>query len=102
MNGESPAADDDTGSFRASASSWATRAGPSRRSGRVKERRRGLLPLREERGDPQQVVREDGGAHEEFKPLGAAPGTALHAATAKEDRDAPLDAGTERLGFLER
>ena len=48
-----------------------------------------------------EVVRKHGGSHQEFKMLATLGETALHAATAEENGDASLDAGTKTLGALE-
>src|SRR5687767_5617652 len=48
-----------------------------------------------------EVVRKHGGSHQEFKMFATLGETALHAATAEENGDASLDAGTKTLGALE-
>jgi len=48
-----------------------------------------------------EVIGDHGGSHQKLEVLSTLCKTALHAAVAGENGDAPLDAGTELLGFLE-
>src|SRR5260221_8845300 len=51
--------------------------------------------------DLHQVVGEHGGCDPQLKTLATLSETALHAATAEQHRDAPLDAGAKALAVLE-
>ena len=48
-----------------------------------------------------EIVGNHGGSHQQFESLTTLGQTALHAATAEENGDAPLDAGPKALGTLE-
>src|SRR6516164_4385493 len=52
-------------------------------------------------GDVHQVVGEHGSADQQLEAFAAFGQTALHAATAEQHGDAPLDAGPEALSVLE-
>src|ERR1700730_8722165 len=57
--------------------------------------------LGQQRGTDQEVVGEHSRANKQREALGAFGAAALHAATAYQHRDAPLDAGAKALALLE-
>src|SRR5580704_5705764 len=57
--------------------------------------------LRQQGRDPHQIVGEHRSADEQLEALAALGETALHAATAEQHGDAPLDAGPKALPVLE-
>ena len=48
-----------------------------------------------------EVIRKHSGSHQQFESLAALGEATLHATTAEENRDSPLDAGTKALTILE-
>src|ERR1700680_1541203 len=58
--------------------------------------------LGQQRGNDHEVVGEHSRANKQREALGAFGAAALHAATAHQHRDAPLDAGAKALALLER
>ena len=55
----------------------------------------------EQAGDHHEIVREDGGAHQEFEPFPPFDERALHAATSEQHGDTAFDPGAEALAVLE-
>ena len=55
----------------------------------------------QERGDPHEVVGEDGDTDEDLETLEALAGAPLHASAPKEDGDGSFDAGSKSLALLE-
>ena len=56
---------------------------------------------RQQRGNVHEIVGEHCRSDPQFEALVALGKAALHAATAEQDRDAPLDAGAKALALLE-
>ncbi len=60
-----------------------------------------ILFLEQQSRYHHEVVRKDGGAHQEFESFATFGEAALHAPAAEQNGDAPLNAGTKTLGVLE-